>query len=337
LTLRWREILWPLLYVLACLWAGLTWLRRAGAIRFKPFRADRPIVVVGNLHSGGSAKTPVLCAIAEKFAPLKPILVSRGYGGELSREGAKVVDAADGPQKYGDEPWMLFKRLGLPVYIGAHRAHSLRYAARENLGRFFLLDDAFQNFSFVHDIDLVTIQTGKAPEESHCIPLGDLREPFSALRHASAVVLIDGPFLSEWKALVSKVAPRLPQFHAELKSARLWNASGSAELPKGAEYGAFCGIAFPSGFQTTLEKQGMRPAFLEAYPDHFVYTALEFQRLSDTARTRGCSALITTEKDWHKVAPFQGFEGAINIYYLRIEYGFSEEFWYFLNSRLRLS
>lgn len=307
-------------------------MRRKISVKRKCYIADRKTVVVGNLHSGGSGKTPLVAAIAEEFADFQPVIVSRGYRASLTRVGARVESIGqDGPEKFGDEPWMLFKRLGIPVFIGRHRAEILARAQSETQGKLFLLDDAYQNFSFRHDVDIVAISTDRALEESFCLPLGDLREPLSALQAASGVVLLKGAYFESWAAFLRAQFPALPFFEANLRVEGVWGSEGEVTKLGNLSWGAFCGIARPEGFRNSLK--GLKPAFLAVYEDHHKYDRANVDFILSEKARLGLHHLITTEKDWHKAYPLFHGRGE-ELYYLRIGYVFSEGFWYFLRSRL---
>lgn len=309
------------------------WARRL----FPAFAPGRRSIGVGNLHSGGSGKTPIVQALAEHFSELEPVIISRGYRGSLSRKGSRVdVFAGFGPSLYGDEPWMLAKRLGIPVYIGKNRVKSMERAQSETRGRLFLLDDSFQNLSYRHDIDLVAIQTNRSTQETHCLPLGLLREPLGELRKATAVVLVEGMYLQDWQSLVGSVAPNIPLFTAKILPQGLWSKAGRVTKSPKEAFGAFCGIANPNSFLSSLLPFG-QPKFFSEYQDHYAYGGRAVEEILGKAKENAVSYLVTTEKDWHKLSSHSGSAALPELLYLRIGYGFSDDFWYFLKARLNLT
>lgn len=327
------NLFWAAAYPFAVLWAGLTRFRRSLRLSPKAIRTQAKTVVVGNLHSGGSGKTPIVAAIAEHYRNLGPAIVSRGYGGTLSRIGGWVDPGqAEGPLLYGDEPWMLSQRLMLPVFIGANRGQALLRVQEQTPG-FFLLDDAFQNRSFRHDVDLVAIQADRPLSDAYCLPLGQLREPLSALGYATGVVLVEGvdrAAFDQWKAFIEKRFPSLPLFVTKAETKGLFGKKGAVEI-KGA-WGAVCAIARPQAFQNQIASLG-RQDFFRAYPDHHVYRNSDVDALRVLSQVAGTQTWVTTEKDWHKLAPLVG-DSDPQLVYLRIEYGFSDAFWYFLDTHL---
>ena len=60
-------------------------------------RLPRPVVSIGNLHFGGTGKTPLTAAVASHLVSrgMAVAILSRGYG--RSSGGIKVVSQGDGP------------------------------------------------------------------------------------------------------------------------------------------------------------------------------------------------------------------------------------------------
>src|SRR6185295_11841107 len=83
----------------------------AGRVRHAvtvPIKSTVPVICVGNLTVGGTGKTPVAIAVAERIKALglKPGFLTRGYGAQI--KGAMTVDPAlDTAEEVGDEPLLL--------------------------------------------------------------------------------------------------------------------------------------------------------------------------------------------------------------------------------------
>src|SRR5579863_9461215 len=93
---------WPqrLLLPAAAIYGAATALRRW---RHRPYRLPVPVIVAGGLTLGGSGKTPLAIALAERLKARHPYFLSRGYGG--SRRGPVAVNPAHHTAAdVGDEP-----------------------------------------------------------------------------------------------------------------------------------------------------------------------------------------------------------------------------------------
>ena len=64
---------------------------------FRTMRLNHPVVSVGNLTVGGTGKTPLAIALAERFLKegFRPVILSRGY--KRSSRGILIVSRGDGP------------------------------------------------------------------------------------------------------------------------------------------------------------------------------------------------------------------------------------------------
>ena len=147
-----------------------------------------PVIVVGNLTVGGSGKTPLVIWIAEhlKGKGWSPAIVSRGYGVKVDAPRAATIasDAAE----VGDEPVLLARRSGCPVWIGPDRiavAAALRTAHPEV--NVLVLDDGLQHYRMRRDIEIAVVDA-RGLGNGFMLPAGPLREPRFRLRTVDAVV-----------------------------------------------------------------------------------------------------------------------------------------------------
>src|SRR6185503_622958 len=156
----------------------------------------RPVVSVGNLHWGGSGKTPLVAAIAGHLqeAGLAVCILSRGYG--RAGKDVRVVSEGAGPlldpREGGDEPVLLAGLLpGVAVVVGPDR-HAAGLAALRRLASrpdLFLLDDGFSHLALRRDLDLVAFPAADPFGGGRLFPSGRLREPLAAVSRADAVIL----------------------------------------------------------------------------------------------------------------------------------------------------
>ena len=148
---------------------------------------QRPVVSVGNLSAGGTGKTPFVIALGEllKERGRRFDILSRGYGRKT--RGVRVVDPKGSASEFGDEPLLLARRLGVPVVVGESRYDAGRTAEQRFDSELHILDDGFQHRSLARDFDIVLIAPGDL--QDRLLPSGRLREPFSSLNRADAIVM----------------------------------------------------------------------------------------------------------------------------------------------------
>lgn len=247
-----------------------------------PHRPRAKVVCIGNLTAGGSGKTPIAIAIARALAKrgLKPVILSRGYGGKM--RGPDFIDAArDSFIETGDEPLLL--AAAAPVIVARDRKAGAELADKSGAD-VIVMDDGYQNFMLEKDLSIVVVDAVSGFGNGHILPAGPLREPVGqGLMRADAVILVGSG--SPPLAGFSK-----PVLRAQLTPVDVLGLGGKRVI-------AFAGIGRPEKFFDTLRALGAQIVENRAYADHHAYTASEIARLK--ARSRSTQAmLVTTEKDY---------------------------------------
>jgi tetraacyldisaccharide 4'-kinase len=245
---------------------------------FKSRSLARPVISVGNLSVGGSGKTPFVIALGRLLRErgIEFDVLSRGYG--RKSKGNAVVDADGSPEQFGDEPLLIARKLGVPVVVGADRYQAGLLAEKKfPQSRLHLLDDGFQHRRLHRDFNIVLV--ADEDQGDSLLPVGRLREPFSSLRRADAVVLA-----------ASSAVPAPAQSVWRVRRNILFIAPMSRVV-------AFCGIARPEQFFSGLRKLGMELADTITFPDHHRYSQRDIDRLLQAQAQTGAKGFITTGKD----------------------------------------
>lgn len=282
------------------------------------------VVSVGNLTVGGTGKSTTVrwlaCHLKERGA--RVAILSYGYRAG-SEEAVTVV--SDGRQILvpasvsGDEPRMLAEALpGVPVLIGKRRQLSAAEAVRRFGAQVCVLDDAFQYWQLVKDLEIALIDARCPFGGDYLLPRGLLREPPRQLRRADAVIVTNGQWLAEPERAALRDRIRRLNPKASLAEAR-HAASGLRSLrPCSGEDSPAClegpcllagrrvlalsSLGNPEGFERMLT--GMGAEIVPArYPDHHHYRPQELRGEIERARRSGCAAIVTTEKDSVKIDP----------------------------------
>ena len=266
---------------------------------WEPVRRLRwPVVSIGNLSTGGAGKTPMTIALAKALTQRGWYVdvLSRGYGRESSH--AARVDSEGTAEQFGDEPLLIARETGLPVYVAGQRflagmlaeAEAPEGASSVDRPAIHLLDDGFQHRQLYRDVDILLLDGHDWLEEG-LLPAGNLREPVEAARRADVVAIpaVDAPEMEAALRAWGFVGP-------------VWRVHRRMQLPSSSGMGtgpvcAFCGIARPEQFFAGLEEAGLHLGARIAVPDHHSYTEADVKRLVARAERAGATALITTEKD----------------------------------------
>jgi tetraacyldisaccharide 4'-kinase len=251
--------------------------------------AGIPVLCVGNYHTGGAGKTPTVLALAKLLRELEevPVVLSRGYGGEL-RGPVQVDPSSHSAADVGDEPLMLAERL--PVVVARDRAEGV--ALVKSLGASVLvMDDGFQNPAVAKDASIIVIDSHRGLGNGKVFPAGPLRAPLAPqiARTDALVVVGDG---TAAKMLATEIAVR----GKPVLPARLRPDEASLNSLEGRRVLAFAGIGDPTRFFNTLRKSGIDVVRERAFPDHHVFSKADIDGLVSEARGDGLT-LVTTEKD----------------------------------------
>ena len=283
-----RGVLARLLWPLSLLYGGLAALRRTlyrlGALRTED--AGVPVVIVGNVIAGGSGKTPVVMAIVRHLEArgLRVGVVSRGYG-RRTQDCREVLDDS-APDEVGDEPALIRRSTGAPVFVARRRIEAARaLLARHPATQVIVSDDGLQHLALARDVEICVFDD-RGIGNGWLLPAGLLREPWP--RSCDLVIHTgDQPAFAGFRArrMLAEHAVRCDGTRVPLASLA------------GASLIAVAAIAKPEGFFGMLRARGVVPAQCIALPDHD-----DFSQWSPPADTG--PIVLCTEKDavklWRK-------------------------------------
>jgi 3-deoxy-D-manno-octulosonic-acid transferase len=298
-----RFLLWPL----AQLWAAVSaWEQRRKIAHAR--RLATPVVSVGGISMGGAGKTPTVDHLAERLRERghHPAILTRGYR-RRSIETSILVEAGEpAPVSFTGDEAQIFVQSGYAhAGIGADRFVTGRLLEEKYQPDIFLLDDGFQHTRLQRDLDLVVIDALHPFGGGAVFPLGNLREPMSALSRAGVFVIMRAAPDREYIGIIRQLRafnPRAPIFRARLEH-RYWvdyrtrEPRHSLDGPSERSIAAFCGLAHPASFWGTLRSLHLQPVFHWAFGDHHHYSCEQVERLAAQAKMHGSHLLLTTEKD----------------------------------------
>ena len=125
-------------------------------------RLAAPVISIGNLTVGGSGKTPLAAEIARMLLEMgeRPSILSRGYARKIVDEGVVIVSDGSrvltGVERSGDEPQMLARAVPRAAVLVSSSRYAAGRIAENRLGcTVHVLDDGFQHFDLMRDIDLL--------------------------------------------------------------------------------------------------------------------------------------------------------------------------------------
>ncbi|MDQ6997629.1 MAG: tetraacyldisaccharide 4'-kinase [Mariprofundus sp.] len=223
-----------------------------------------PMISVGNITAGGSAKTPFVLWLSEqlKAQGYKPVILCRGDGGQ-NRSG-KCVSSDDQAACVGDEAKMLADLSSCPVISAADRITASQMAAE--LGDILILDDGFQYRHMQRCCDIVLIPV-EGIGNGHGIPAGPLREPVQSLARADVIIRTGS---TSNKQLCKKLGDwhEWQWLTAPLDIIDLMKT----DIPSPKHVYAVTAIARPERFFNDLKSTGLMLSGTKSYPDHHAYS-----------------------------------------------------------------
>ena len=194
--------------------------------RLKSEKLPVPVVVVGNIHAGGTGKTPIVAALVSGLQEkgIKVGIISRGYG--RKSKVVHVLNTASSAVDAGDEPLLLFRQTGAPTAVGNSRAEAGRalLAAHPEL-ELIVADDGLQHYALQRDMEIAVFpaaDTGRT--DLDLLPNGSLREPLSRLASVDAVVVSGGKADAAFR-------PSENMFASRIEIGRIYRLNRPSEKP----------------------------------------------------------------------------------------------------------
>lgn len=274
--------------------------RRYDRGRSETHRSEAIVISVGNLTTGGTGKTPIVCFLAQwlRRRGLRVAIVSRGYG--------------RGDADLNDEALELHDRLpDVPHVQDPDRVEAARVAVEELESQVILMDDGFQHRRLERDLDIVVIDATCPFGYDHLLPRGLLREPIASLGRANLVMLtrcglVDGASLEAIENRVRDVNSRVPLVRCDHRPASL-REFPDRELPleslHASSVAVVSAIGNPSAFEKTVESCGAVVVASRQLGDHDPYDRDTVQALREWIESIDdpIDQVICTHKDLVKL------------------------------------
>lgn len=282
-TRWWAWLLYPLSLLLRLISSIRRFVYQKGWL--KSYQAAVPVVVVGNISVGGNGKTPFAISLCELLIAegFKPGVVSRGYGGKAESYPLLVTEHTTGKQA-GDEPVLIYKRLGIPVVVDPKRSDAAKFLTEQCDIDVIISDDGLQHYALQRDIEIVVVDGKRRYGNQHIMPMGPLREPVSRLKTVDYIINNGYEQHGEHTMLLQPTACQ-----------RVDGQPGQLTL---GEVNACAAIGHPPRFFETLAKLGFQLKQALPFPDHHAYSEADFERFDEQVD------LVMTEKDAVKCTHF---------------------------------
>ena len=312
------------MYLASLVYKGLVNLRLlgydlgfSGKERLKCF-----VISLGNITVGGTGKTPTAQRLAKEIRDMgyRVVILNRGYRAKFYGEVGIVSDGKTlkmDATEAGDEAYMLAKHLpNVPVLIGARRAVTGQYAI-ENFGaEVVILDDGFQHWQVIRDLDILLIDAVSVFGNGHLLPRGTLRESISHISRADVCLMTKVDQAREGSCELIRETVQKYNAAAQIVesiheprclipladwSVDLAGEGVSVETLRGRKVMAVSAIGNPASFERTLSDLGAEIISSLRYPDHHDYTVAEMEDILRRAESFAAEMIVVTEKDAVKI------------------------------------
>lgn len=267
-----------------------------------------PVICIGNLNLGGTGKTPFTeYLIAQLSDSFKIGIISRGYGRKTS--GYLRANPHSTVEEIGDEPYQIFHKYQnrISFAVSEDRTSGVQRLLQEEPSlQLIILDDAFQHRKIRADINILLTPYDQPYTEDLLLPAGNLRDIKSAAKRADLLVFTKAPAEATTTPEAQEVQSR---WISNIQYDQFRNGlSGEPVLQPPKELLIVTGIAKPSYLIKHLEKSGSK-AHQMSFPDHHKYTTADLDKIASGFDTFASpeKAVLTTEKDWVKLAPLADY------------------------------
>ena len=283
-------VLWPLSLVYRFLAFTHRQLYKIGL--FKTHKISVPVVVVGNIVTGGGGKTPTVIALVQHLQAqnIQVGVISRGHG--RTSHACLEVTSNSLVSDTGDEPAGVFMATNAPVFVAKKRVEAAQKLLKTYPNtQIIISDDGLQHHALHHDI-AITVFDDRGMGNGFMLPAGPLRE--STVKESHSLVLHTG---NQAVKLTNTSAPQFTARRALANHALRFDGSQVPlnDLKTAAKpFLAMAGIANPEAFFTMLRETGLNLTDTLALPDHYDFN-YEFN--SDVGNKYAGYTAICTMKD----------------------------------------
>lgn len=286
-------------------------------------KAEVPVISVGNLTTGGTGKTPIVCDLCVRLRAMgyRVSIVSRGFGAGESGINDEAMEIAD-------------RLPDVPHVQHPDRVEAARIAVEELEAEVIVMDDGFQHRRLHRDLDIVVIDATCPFGYGHLLPRGYLREPISSLRRADVVMItrtdqVNGEAIEQIQSQLKRFAPSAPviqTLHRPTSIGFQHSDTQTVDWLRKRSVALVSAIGNPSAFEQTVVACGATVQGHYRLPDHDDYDRNTREQIrnwaSELQTETSIDALICTHKDYVKLTTDQ--IAGIQLGYLIIELKISE-------------
>lgn len=288
---------------------------------YKSYRAEIPVIAVGNLSVGGTGKTPQIEYLIRLLSQQHKIAtLSRGY--KRKSKGFVLANATTKMEDIGDEPFQFLSKFKqISVAVDANRVNGITQLLKLTpKPEVILLDDAYQHRKVTADAYILLTAYGDLFTDDYILPMGNLRESRSGANRSTVVVVTKCP------ALISEVQQKKIQQQIQKYTSSpvffttiayddfAFSANDTQQITDLQKESCLivAGIAKPKLFFNFFKKKNSLNDYM-TFADHHHFSSKDVDTIITKANGRN---IITTEKDYTRL---NGLLPENQLYYLPIK------------------
>jgi len=328
-----RILLYPfaLLYGLAIFVRNFLFDKRI--IKTITFRT--PVILVGNLTTGGTGKTPCVEHIIQILRQGHHLaVISRGY--KRKTKGFIIGNENHSWKDIGDEPLQIATKFpDVTVAVDGKRKRGInKLLHSSHPPDCIIMDDGFQHRKVKAGLSILLTDYSHPYSDDLLLPVGNLREHISNRRRADIIIVTKSPSVRSPisdKILIKKLKPLNNQlvFFSYLKFGPLTPLHHNSGTKKACQQSntivLFSGIANPSSLQQHLQDRCSNLITL-TFPDHHPFSTKDIAKVLSVFNDQFTKnkILVTTEKDYHRMKDQDFFGDLIKypVFYIPVFVGF---------------
>lgn len=270
-----------LLYPLAILYQAITAIRNYlynNGIK-KVYRSPITTIIVGNLSTGGTGKTPHTAWLLNQFLnQYRMVTLSRGYKRKTS--GYIPATIQSNALEIGDEPMEYVQQFPqVQVTVGENRVDAVKRIEQDfPQTDLIILDDAFQHRPIDGHLKILLTTFQNPFYKDYILPVGNLRESSSGAERADYIIITKCPETIDKQtknSIVKAINPRNNQqilfSYYRYKQVTTLFSEQHLELDKNKTIVVISGIANPHALIDFFKDKKLS-VVSESFKDHFEYT-----------------------------------------------------------------
>lgn len=272
------------------------------------YKSKIPTIIIGNISTGGTGKTPHTGFLLEYFAQFYNVAVlSRGY--KRQTKGYIKADKHSTALQIGDEPMeYLTKISNITVCVGEDRVYATKQI--EQLSPqidLLFLDDALQHRAIDAHLKILLTTYDNPYYEDYLLPMGNLRESKNGAKRAQYIVVTKCPNdlnYEQQQAIIGRIKPLHDQqvLFSSYKYNAVVDIISSKTIEVNKQIVLISGIAKSQNLKNYLEKN-YGSIIHEKLKDHHTYSHNEIANFL-TKYPKEKYQIILTRKDAVKWYPY---------------------------------